>query len=214
VFLKKKTAGNASGGYEWENDGDVIEVPDRVGEELLARKDGEFEEADPPKDHKPSDDAKSERLHREVAERQALKARQRNESPSGTRLNDGRWAQTDTKGDETVDTGLRDTGAEMAPANVMTGPGHPQATVTPGSSENKPTTAPGAAGAHPAADEVQRGTERHETPAADQRPDASKDNGKDNGKDDERKPAQGGIAAGAQSKPQTTPAGGATNQKK
>lgn len=183
MFLKKKTAGSASGGYEWENDGDVIEVPDSLGEELLERRDGEFEEADPPAGHKPSDDAKTDRFQREVAERSAAKARVANESPSGTRLNDGRWAQTDTKGDETVDTGLRDTGAEMAPANVMTGSTHPFATVTPGSAENKPTVAGGGL-PNPAHDEVQHPGARHEAAGADQRPaPASKPDEDSNGGD-------------------------------
>jgi hypothetical protein len=190
MFLKKKTAGSASGGYEWENDGDVIEVPDSLGEELLERRDGEFEEADAPAGHKPSDDAKSDRFQREVAERSAVKARLANESPSGTRLNDGRWAQTDTKGDETVDTGLRDTGAEMAPANVMTGSTAPFATLTPGSSENKPTVPEGGpAAANPAHDEVQHPGVRHEMAGADQRPRQATSTERDTsgGKDDDRK---------------------------
>lgn len=168
MWLRKKHGQCSIGDVSWEKDGDVVEVPDSLGEELLARKDGEFEEADPPAGHKPSDDAKSKRAAHEVAERAALKARRANESPSGTRLNDGRWAQTDTKGDETVDTGLRDTGAEMAPANVLTAsstePNAAHKTLTPGSAENKPTR-----GA-PDVDDVQHPGARHEVAAQDQRP--------------------------------------------
>lgn len=134
MWLKKEHAGSVSGGFQWENDGDCIEVPDALGRELLERDPDEFSEDT---DKAPGDYAKSERGKREITEDSAMAARRENESPAGTRLNDGRWAQTDTKGHETVDTGLRDTGAEMAPANVMTGSAHPRATVTPGSSENK-----------------------------------------------------------------------------
>lgn len=207
MFLRKKTAGNASGGYEWKKDGDVVEVPDALGEELLDRRDGEFEEVDPPEGHRPSDDAKSDLLRREVAERQAHKARVVNESPSGTRLNDGRWAQTDTKGDETVDTGVRDTGAEMAPANVMTGATHPFATVTPGSAENKPV-GPN----HPSMDDVQHPGVRHEVAGTDQRPGAEDAKGSpdkaDKGKDSD-KPRQSGQGAGQV--PATTSTNAAAN---
>ena len=48
MWLRKRTAGNAPG-LSWENDGDVLEVPDGLGAELLALPAGDFEEADPPK---------------------------------------------------------------------------------------------------------------------------------------------------------------------
>lgn len=34
--LKKKTGGSSVGGYTWENDGDVVEVEDTLGDELIA----------------------------------------------------------------------------------------------------------------------------------------------------------------------------------
>jgi len=216
VFLKKKTAGSASGGYEWDKDGATIEVPDALGEELLERRDGQFEQVDPPEGQRPSDEAKSDRYRREVAERQAAKARTGNESPSGTRLQDGRWAQTDTKGDEPVDTGLRDTGAEMAPANVMTGSTHPFATVTPGSSENKLDRPQGPN--HPAGDEVQHPGVRHEMAGTDQRPSAEdarpgdrKDDKSDDTKSDDAKGDDGDSRKPAT--PQQRPQPGSSTRK-
>ena len=145
MWLRKKTAGAASGGHVWEKDGDVIWVPTRLGLELVDRPGEEFEEADAPAGAKtPPEEAQEARAAQEVAEQAAMDARVGAESPSGTRLMDGRWAQTDTKGDEPVRTGLRDTGAEFAPANVdtaaTTGVEDTHRTLTPGSSENKPVT--------------------------------------------------------------------------
>lgn len=200
MWLKKKRAGSASGGFEWENDGDTIEVPDRLGRELLELDPNEFEEDT---DRKPSDDADSERRFREVAEDTALAARHANESPGGTKLQDGRWAQTDSKG-APVDTGVRDTGAEMAPANVLTA-SHPGAhkTLTPGSSENKTESVLGGPGS---ADEGGR----HE--AAEERRDDAKngDQGAEGSAKGEDKPG----SKPAQSQPAQRPASAGPTTKK
>lgn len=49
MWLRKEKAGNAPG-YTWENDGDVLEVPDELGLDLVAIPDGGFSEAAPPDD--------------------------------------------------------------------------------------------------------------------------------------------------------------------
>ncbi|MGH2897014.1 MAG: hypothetical protein ACRDPM_27630 [Solirubrobacteraceae bacterium] len=133
--MRKKNAGSASSGHVWENDGDVVEVHDHVGVELLERRDGEFEEVEAPagaKSTHPPEEAEAARAAREVREVVAA-----SETAGTTRLQDGRWAQTDTKGDPILPE-VRDTGnEEMGPANVTRRPGHPRSVVTPGSAENK-----------------------------------------------------------------------------
>jgi hypothetical protein len=170
VWLRKRTAGAASGGYEWKNDGDVIWVHDRVARDLLERPGEDFEEAEAPAGKRPPEEAGDARDAQEVAELAAADARSAAESPSGTRLNDGRWAQTDTKGDQPVHTGLRDTGAEFAPANVAsaaaTGVEDPHRTLTPGSTENKPVVACPPDKDDDGEDEQARGTERPKSPVA------------------------------------------------
>ena len=68
VWLKKRTAGSAPG-VEWTSDGDVQEVKDEaMAQELLDRGDGEFTEVQRPTGARPSDEAKADRVGREVSE--------------------------------------------------------------------------------------------------------------------------------------------------
>lgn len=71
IWLRKRSAGAASGGYEWSTDGAVTEVPDEIGLELLDRPGGEFTAVDPPAS--PPQEAKADRAAREVAETPAPK---------------------------------------------------------------------------------------------------------------------------------------------
>lgn len=41
--LKKKTGGASIGDHEWKKDGDVVEVPDELGNELLSIDPDEYE---------------------------------------------------------------------------------------------------------------------------------------------------------------------------
>lgn len=65
MWLTKKHAGSASGGWVWEKAGDRIEVPDSVGAELIALDPREFSEDT---SDSPADVAKAERGKREVTE--------------------------------------------------------------------------------------------------------------------------------------------------
>lgn len=42
MHVRKEHAGSASSGYVWETDGDVVEVPDHIGGDLLLHDPGEF----------------------------------------------------------------------------------------------------------------------------------------------------------------------------
>lgn len=44
MWLTRNTAGSAEGGLVWNKPGDVVEVPDEVGEQLLAIPGGGFAE--------------------------------------------------------------------------------------------------------------------------------------------------------------------------
>ena len=46
MWLKKETGGTTVLGFTWENDGDVVEVPDEVAAELLAIRGGGFRQAE------------------------------------------------------------------------------------------------------------------------------------------------------------------------
>lgn len=48
MFLRKAQAGSSSTGHTWENDGDVVEVPDEVGAELIRIPFGGFTDAGGP----------------------------------------------------------------------------------------------------------------------------------------------------------------------
>jgi hypothetical protein len=49
MWLRKHLGGTAVGPYEWKNDGDVTEVPDRLGEDLLRLDPHGYEAAEAPK---------------------------------------------------------------------------------------------------------------------------------------------------------------------
>jgi hypothetical protein len=49
MWLRKEYGGCSVGTYEWVNDGDVVEVDDKTGADLLAIKGGGYTPADPPK---------------------------------------------------------------------------------------------------------------------------------------------------------------------
>lgn len=141
MWVKKKTAGVSSSGHEWSGDGDSVWVPDDVGLELVTHHGHEFSEdndRDNPdgSERRPPEEAKEDRAAREVTE--AARAHyQATEGVGTTRLADGRLAQTDTKSGSYAPE-VRDTGnEEMGPANVNRTAGHPGATLTPGSVENK-----------------------------------------------------------------------------
>lgn len=145
MWVKKKTAGVSSSGHEWENDGATVWVPDEVGLELVTHHRHEFSEdtdRDTPEgqDRDLPQEAADERAAREVTER-AREHYRASEGVGTTRLADGRLAQTDTKsGDytqEVRDTGNEEVPEEMGPANINRRKGHPRATVSPGSTENK-----------------------------------------------------------------------------
>ena len=57
--LKKKHAGSAPG-FTWEHDGDVLDVPDELAQELLERPGDEFAEGEPPADGDASEEPESE----------------------------------------------------------------------------------------------------------------------------------------------------------
>jgi hypothetical protein len=86
VWLKKRTAGSAPG-VEWTKDGDVQEVQDEdMARELLDRGDGEFTEAKRPAGARPSDEAKAERVGREVSETGTGNAAKADVGPAATPL--------------------------------------------------------------------------------------------------------------------------------
>lgn len=47
MHVRKALPGGASGGYYWENPGDVLEIPDWLGEQLLEIRNGGFSEVFP-----------------------------------------------------------------------------------------------------------------------------------------------------------------------
>lgn len=53
MFVRKNLPGGASGGYTWDKPGAVLEIPDWLGEELLAIPNGGFTEVFPEPDPEP-----------------------------------------------------------------------------------------------------------------------------------------------------------------
>lgn len=76
MYVSKALPGGASGGFYWENPGDVLEVPDWLGEQLLDIPNGGFSEVEPagPEEEVPEEGATLTPGQKAAATRAANKA--------------------------------------------------------------------------------------------------------------------------------------------
>lgn len=94
--VRKDKAGSDSYGNTWEHDGDVVEVPDEQGLDLVSIVDGGFTAVEPDDDSAaPEDDDSDDHAQKDAQEEQSAEERAVDEAPHPPARRGGR-ARKDT----------------------------------------------------------------------------------------------------------------------
>lgn len=87
MYLRKAQAGSAPG-YQWERDGQVIEVDDELAWDLLAIPNGGFSEADAPKTEPVAEDPEPETAPESPSDEEPSKPKRGPGRPKKTEINE------------------------------------------------------------------------------------------------------------------------------